>query len=287
MQDKRLRRTRWLAGIGAAALLLAACAGQGNKEDDDEGSGGKTTIAFWNGFTGPDRAQVEGLVKKYNETQDKVEVKMTISPWDVFFQKLLPSIASGKGPDLLAMDSVQLPQYATRGVLAPLDDYYGDSGNESDKLVESAVKATEWEGKKYGVPMNFTTLLMYWNKDMFKAAGVADPKPGWTMDEFKAAARKLTAAGKSGLVTTPGDLGTMSWVRTMTGAEPLSDGKLNFTDPKFEQGFSQYADFVKTDKIAPQVPGGNPDFETQQFTGGKAAMQLNGPWSLIDTKGKV
>ena len=35
------------------------------------------------------------------------------------------------------------------------------------------------------------------------------------------------------------------------------------------------------------MPGGNPDFETQQFVGGKAAMQLNGPWSLIDTKGKV
>jgi len=107
------------------------------------------------------------------------------------------------------------------------------------------------------------------------------------MDEFKAAAKKLTAAGRTGLVTAPGDLGVMSWVRTQTGAEPLADGKLNLTDSKFEEGFKGYTDFVRTDKIAPQVPGGNPDFETTQFTSGKAAMQLNGPWSLIDTMGKV
>ncbi len=122
---------------------------------------------------------------------------------------------------------------------------------------------------------------------MFKAAGVPEPKPGWTMDEFKAAAKKLTTGGRTGLVTQPGDLGVTSWVRTMTGAEPLADGKLAFTDPKFTEGFQGYADFVRTDKIAPQVPSGNPDFESQQFVSGKAAMQLNGPWSLIDTKGKA
>ena len=39
----------------------------------------------------------------------------------------------------------------------------------------------------------------------------------------------------------------------------------NLTDPKFEQGFQSYTDFVRTDKIAPQVPAGNTDFETTQF----------------------
>ena len=93
-------------------------------------------------------------------------------------------------------------------------------------------------------------MVIFYNRDLFKAAGVPEPKPGWTMDEFKAAAKKLTTGGRTGLVTQPGDLGVTSWVRTMTGAEPLADGKLTFTDPKFTEGFQGYADFVRTDKIA-------------------------------------
>src|SRR6185369_14883710 len=100
------------------------------------------------------------------------------------------------------------------------------------------------DGKQIAIPYDSGPMVIFYNKDMFKAAGVADPKPGWTMDDFNAAAKKLTAAGRTGLVTAPGDLGVTSWVRTFTGAEPLADGKLALTDPKFEQGFQSYTDFV-------------------------------------------
>ena len=121
---------RAAAAALAAALVLTACSGQGQQEEDDSGDG-PVTVAFWNGFTGPDRAAVEGLVEEYNNSQDEVTIDMEISPRDVFFQKLLPSIAAGNGPDLMAMDSVQLPQYAERGVLREMDDYY-DGDNEAD-----------------------------------------------------------------------------------------------------------------------------------------------------------
>jgi multiple sugar transport system substrate-binding protein len=161
---------------------------------------------------------------------------------------------------------------------------YSLKAEDFDKPIMDGLKA---DGKQIAIPYDSGPMVIFYNKDLFKAAGVPDPKPGWTMDEFKAAAKKLTGAGHYGLVTSPGDLGVTSWVLTQTGAQPVADGKLNLTDSKFEDGFKGYTDFVRTDKIAPQVPGGNPDFETQQFTSGKAAMQLNGPWSLIDTKGKV
>src|SRR5881394_859659 len=101
----------------AVAAFVAATAARSKPNDT-------TTITFWNGFTGPDRPALEALVKKFNNSQKNYKIDMTIMPWDVFYEKLLPSWAARKGPDLIAFDSAQIPQYADKGVLAPLDDVY-------------------------------------------------------------------------------------------------------------------------------------------------------------------
>jgi multiple sugar transport system substrate-binding protein len=284
----RKSRTRWGAAIASVVMLAATgCAGQGQSQDDsDESSSGKTTVAFWNGFTGPDRAAVEDLVEKYNSSQDEVVIDMTISPWDVFFQKLLPSIAAGKGPDLMAMDSVQLPQYASRGVLAPMDDYYEDSENETDQLVESAVDATEWEGKKYGVPMNFTTLLLYYNKDMFKDAGLDPEAPPKDWDEFQEYAKKLTIDenndGKPeqyGLAIADHETIAM-WPILLwgNGGGVVSEDGTTATlgDPETVEAMDQWGSLVRDDHIAPVgLAGADAD---KLFQSKKAAMEIVGPW---------
>jgi len=286
-------RKRWLGAVSAALLLmLTACAGQGKQQNDEGSSGGKVTLSFWNGFTGPDRAAVEGLVKQYNASQDKVTVTMQISPWDVFFQKLLPSIAAGKGPDLMAMDSVQLPQYASRGVLAPLDDWYQDSGNDSGQLVQSAVDATQWDGKSYGVPMNFTTLLLYWNKDMFKAAGLDPNSPPKDWAEFQSDAKKLTkdqnGDGKPeqyGLSIA--DHATIAMWPILFwgngGGVVSSDGKKSMLgDPKTIQAMDQWGNLVRKDHIAPiGLAGADAD---KLFQSKKAAMEIVGPWMTTGFK---
>jgi multiple sugar transport system substrate-binding protein len=285
-------RRRWLGVVCAALLMLTACAGQGQQQKDEGDSGGKVTLSFWNGFTGPDRAAVEGLVKQYNASQDKVTVTMQISPWDVFFQKLLPSIAAGKGPDLMAMDSVQLPQYASRGVLAPLDDWYGDSANGSGDLVQSAVDATRWDGKSYGVPMNFTTLLLYWNKDMFNAAGLDPETPPKNWAQFQADAKKLTkdqnGDGKPeqyGLSIA--DHATIAMWPILFwgngGGVVSDDGKKSLLgDPKTIQAMDKWGRLVREDHIAPVgLAGADAD---KLFQSKKAAMEIVGPWMTTGFK---
>lgn len=296
-----MRLHAWVRRTGvalAAAVLLTGCAGQGQapKPAQDSGAsqapGTKTQIAFWNGFTGPDRPAVEGLVKQFNASQDKVEVTMQISPWDVFYDKLLPSIAAGKGPDLLAMDSVQLPQYASRGVLAPMDDWYTDAANSSDQLVGSAVDATKWDGKSYGVPMNFTTLLMYYNKGMFSAAGLDPAKPPTTWAEFQADAKKLTVDkngdGKPeqyGLSIADHETIAM-WPILFWGnggGVTSEDGKSStLGDPKTIEAMNQWGSLVRDDHIAPiGLAGADAD---KLFQSKKAAMEIVGPWMTTGFK---
>jgi multiple sugar transport system substrate-binding protein len=285
---------RRLTGVAlVTALALTGCAGQGKKQDEGSTtSGGKVTISFWNGFTGPDRAAVEGLVKKFNESQSKVTVNMEISPWDVFFQKLLPSIGAGKGPDLMGMDAAQLPQYATRGVLREMDSYYSDPANESDKLVKAAVDATSWQGKHYGVPMNFTTLLLYWNKKMFKDAGLNPDTPPKTWADFESAAKKLTkdtnGDGKPeqyGLALADHQTIAM-WPILFwgNGGGVVSDDgkKALLGDPKTIEAMQHWGDLVRNQHISPiGLAGADAD---KLFQSKKAAMEIVGPWMTTGFK---
>ncbi|MGW1343646.1 ABC transporter substrate-binding protein [Kribbella sp. NPDC002412] len=283
------RVRRWaIATLSALALTaVAACGGNdGSGGGDSSGSADKAdlTWSFWIGGT-EDQAAWQKVADQATTDHPGITVKLQGTDWNNYWAKIGTLLAGGKAPCIIGMQSLRTASYA--GAMLPLDDLmskYGLKAEDFDKPIMDGLKV---DGKQIAIPYDSGPMVIFYNRDLFKAAGVAEPKPGWTVDEFEAAAKKLTAAGRTGLVTAPGDLGVTSWVRTFTGAEPLADGKLALTDQKFVDGFSQYADFVKTDKIAPQVPSGNPDFEAQQFAAGKAAMQLNGPWSLIDTKGKV
>ncbi|WP_020385708.1 ABC transporter substrate-binding protein [Kribbella catacumbae] len=287
MNGTRVRTRRRLVAAAAVLALgiLSACGG-GNDAGGESGSADKADLTwqFWVGGT-EDQAAWQKVADQAHTDHAGITVKLQGTDWNSYWSKIGTLLASGKAPCIIGMQSLRTASYA--GAMLPLDDLmskYGLKAEDFDKPIMDGLKV---DGKQIAIPYDSGPMVIFYNRDAFKAAGVADPKPGWTMDEFKAAAKKLTAAGKTGLVTTPGDLGVTSWVRTLTGAEPLADGKLNLTDPKFVEGFQGWADFVRTDKIAPQVPSGATDFETTQFTSGKAAMQLNGPWSLIDTKGKV
>jgi multiple sugar transport system substrate-binding protein len=285
------RRRTVVAAAAAAILALTGCAGRGSSSDDDKGTaGGKVTLKFWNGFTGPDRPAVEELVKRYNGAQDKVTVQMEIMPWDVFYQKLLPSLSSADGPDMVAMDTAQMAQYADRGVLAPLDSYYDDA--DAKNLVTPAVDATAYKGVKYGVPMNFTTVLLYWNKEMFKAAGLDPEKPPATWEEFADAARKTTkdtnGDGKPeqyGLAIADHETVPM-WpiLLWQNGGGVVSpDGtKAMLDDPATVEAMEFWRGLVVTDKVAPIGLGGAD--ADKLFQSKKAAMEIVGPWMTTGFK---
>ncbi|GAA1588674.1 sugar ABC transporter substrate-binding protein [Kribbella karoonensis] len=287
MRGTPARARRWLTAAGAVlALTAVAACGGGNGGSSGSGSADKADLTwqFWIGGTA-DQAAWQKVADQAHVDHSGITVKLQGTDWNNYWSKIGTLLASGKAPCIIGMQSLRLASYAN--AMLPLDDLmkkYGLKAGDFDKPIMDGLKS---DGKQIAIPYDSGPMVIFYNKDLFKAAGVPDPKPGWTMDEFEAAAKKLTTGGRTGLVTSPGDLGVTSWVRTLTGAEPLADGKLNLTDQKFVDGFTTYANFVRTDKIAPQVPSGNGDFETTQFTSGKSAMQLNGPWSLIDTLGKV
>lgn len=271
---RKLRMGRRLCAAGGLLVTgLATAAGPA-------GAGAEaTTITFWNGFTGPDRATVEQLVEEYNASQDAVNVEMEILPWDQFFQRLLPAFGAGDGPDLVGMGVEQLPQYIERGVFQPVTEYYEDPANESESLVPAAVEAATWDGTAYGVPMNFTTLMLYWNKTLFEEAGLDPESPPATWEEFAEAAKALTTDGRYGLAIADHETIPM-WPILLWGnggGIVSEDGTTSMLgDPATIEALDYWRALVVDDGISPIGLTG-PDAD-KLFQTGRAAMEIVGPW---------
>lgn len=130
MPDMHRRRNtrRGIALAAGLALGLAACAGQGSGGNDTGAAGddGPTTLTLWHGMTGPDGPAVQQIIDDFNASQDQIVVEPNVMPWDVLYQKVLTSLSSNSGPQVVAMSASNVPQYASKGALAPVDDFYAD-----------------------------------------------------------------------------------------------------------------------------------------------------------------
>lgn len=256
------------------------------EEEVPEKPAEKVILTFWNGFTGPDRPAVEGLVKEFNETHPNIEIQMDIMPWDSLMQKLLPSMMVGREPDIVGLTHTFLPEFAKAGVLMPLDELYSVGGLDPAVFPPALVELMKYQGKMYAVPMNFATLMLYYNKSLFREAGLDPENPPATWAEWQDAILKLTqdkdGDGKPdqyGLALADHQTIPM-WPILIWGNGGdfvTPDGtKSMLDDPKTIEAVKIWADLIIQHGITPVgLTGAEAD---KLFETGKAAMEMNGPW---------
>ncbi len=242
-------------------------------------TGDVTTLTFWNGFTGPDRPAIEALVKQFNDTHPTIQVQMEIMPWDSLLQKLLADMTVGQGPDIAGYSSRFLPQYAKAGVIAPLDDLYTPDRLDPAVLPPGLVQEMKYNGTSYAAPMNFATLMLYYNKTLFKEAGLDPNQPPSTWAEWQEAIRKTTKDGQYGLVLADHQTIPMWPILVWGNGGNFVDAAgatSALNDPKTVEALQMWGEMVATDKISPVgLTGAEAD---KLFETGKAAMEMNGPW---------
>lgn len=274
------------AGLALVGLTIAGCAGQGAGGGDDTDADGKIVLDFWNGFTGPDGPALQQVVDDFNASQDNIEVKTNIMPWDTLYQKVLTSVASDGGPDIIAMSASRIPQFADEGLFMPVDDYYENADNDSAALAEAAVEASIYDGQNYGVPVNYAPMMMYYNKDLFTAAGLDPEAPPATWDEFAAMVPQLSkdengdgkpeqyAIALADHETVP-IFPSLLWG---TGGGIVSEDGSTSTlgDPETIEALEFWVSLVTEQQASPiGLSGADAD---KLFQTGKAAIEIVGPW---------
>ena len=111
-------------------------------------------------------------------------------------QKMLAAVAAGDPPDITQVMDASLPMINYNQALADLTPYIqgkkGSNPVDYSDFISGFMFITEWKGGKYALPFNKSTPLMYFNRDIFSAAGINPPDPGFTWQELDSAAEKLT-----------------------------------------------------------------------------------------------
>jgi ABC-type glycerol-3-phosphate transport system substrate-binding protein len=221
---------------------------------------------------------------------DHPGLKITVqgTPWPDYWTKIGNQLSNTGAPCIVGMQSLRLAAYADQ--LVPMDDLmtkYGVKAADFDKSIFDSMKHG---GKQVALPYDFGPLIVYYNRNSFKAANIAEPKPGWTLDDFTKAATALTTGGKFGFTTASIDQEYLSWVLDLSGAEVLdSNGKLAVNSPAFVEGYKKYVDLMRS-SIAPPVTVAGYDGYLNMltaWTSGTAAMYVDGPWMVISNRDAV
>jgi multiple sugar transport system substrate-binding protein len=306
---------RWwrLAALTAATVVAVAACG-GTTTSPAPTTGGTTAPSTApavsgepsadTGYSGPpvtieysiwgDPAEInsqKAVVEGFTAANPDITVNVTVSDWDAYWDKLQTGLAGGAAPDVFAMDGPLGPDYQSRDVLLDLTPYIDAEGYDLGQLDDNAVKDfTTKDGVVFGLPRDLNVIALFYNKDMFDAAGIPYPDDTWTWDKLVEVGKQLTVdkdgngtVDQWGIYTETTDMENAwsSFVWQAGGDILTEDGTKSALDrPESAAGIQFLQDLIWKDKV---IPDPAIFAETgDAFEQGVAAMEINGSW-LVPT----
>ncbi|AXE87403.1 sugar ABC transporter substrate-binding protein [Streptomyces sp. Go-475] len=272
------RALRAAVALALAGTLVMACGA-------DDGGSEPLTWSMW--ASGGEEQQVwHELAERVSREDPEITLRLETSSFDAYFAELDSRFARGDAPCVVSMQSLRTEGH-TQGML-PLDDLIARTGFDVTDFDTSVMEGLSADGKQYALPYDVGPVILTYNKDMFRGAGVPEPEPGWTLAEFESAARELTGERTYGFVAAPQDVWMWPMVLTKSGARPTDGaGRLRLTTPAMTEGVQWYADLAARKRVAPRLPGADPAFAETQFLSGDVAMAASGPWALLNLKNQA
>lgn len=279
---------RGLLAVAVAAAALAAGCGGGGGDDSKAASGGKPggTIT-WGIYADPARDQLaKAQVRAFEAAHPEIKVKVQSVPFAQYYQKLATQLATGSAYDVMMISGAYFPKIAPQGGLADLSSLISRDKLDLSKYATEKANS-EANGKTYALPYELDIQGLFYNKDMFKDAGVSTPDGHWTWDDLRAAAKKLTRnyQGKKvwGFFSDSNYPSLVSFIKQAGGTIVDAAGTSATLDtPQVKQalGFLTTS-LIGTDKASPtpgQLPAG-----TNAFQAGLVAMAVDGSYSVLPT----
>ncbi len=275
----------------AAVLITASCGG-----DDDGGGGdaatGRGPITVWLSNNAEEKAWGEAMVAAWNtEHADEQVTAQEIPAGSTSEEVIGAAITAGNAPCLVFNTApAAVPQFQRQGGLVALDDFEGAGEYVSARTGERAEQYRSTDGKLYQMPWKANPVMIFYNKEMFAAAGL-DPEnpPLSTHDEFLETSRTLVSSGgaQAAIWPSPASQFFQPWFDfyplyiAESGNQLVADGKATFAS---DAGFA-VAEFWATlyeEGLAPRE-----EHTGDSFGDGLAAMSIVGPWAIAVYGDKV
>ncbi|MBB6345329.1 ABC transporter substrate-binding protein [Nonomuraea muscovyensis] len=262
-----------------AGALVAGLAGCSSSDGADAGGKVTLTYAYWDEEN--QGAAMRKITEEFTKAHPDIEVKLQFTPNKEYWTKLQTAAAGGTAPDVFWMNGPRIGLYASQGALLPLSDRIAKDKLDLGKYPKSLVDLYTLDGKQYGIPKDFDTIGLWYNKDLFDAAGVKYPDASWTWDDVRDAAKRLTdpAKGVHGI-------GAMAWSQELyyntifqAGGHVISEDKKKsgYDDPATIEGLKFWKDLLDR-KLSPTVQQMTDNDPIEMFKSGKLAMWYDGSY---------
>jgi multiple sugar transport system substrate-binding protein len=177
--------------VAFLCLLAAAGCGGGGESGEDGGSG---TVQFLV-FGEPEELRAyRDIITAFREVEPSIDVQLVeASDRSDLIARLSTSIAGGNPPDVFLLNYRFYGQFAAKGALEPIAERFEASeAFEPEDFYEEALEAFRWEGEQMCIPQNISSLVVYYNRSMFRDQGVSEPEPGWQWRDMVEKAKALT-----------------------------------------------------------------------------------------------
>jgi multiple sugar transport system substrate-binding protein len=223
-------------------------------------------------------------VRTFERDHPTVRVVVEKGPIGLLTDAVRAGAGSGAVPDLVQGHAFSA---AGQGLAQPLDDLWAGRLDAAE-FFPGAVEDVTWAGRRYGVPLDTNALVLLYNADLLRAAGVPEPGPRMTFPEFEALARSLTSPDgrQRGFVVPNSTWWTYGWIKA-NGGETVDVGadgtpRLSFDAPEVVQSVSFLRGLIeKGYAFPPRAADSHTGDAVALFASGTVAIHASGSWDLV------
>lgn len=286
-----MKMKRFLAALLAMAMVLVGITGCGAKEKESEVV--EITWMFWDDLNATEDLISKGykdVVDRFNADYEGVyHVNVVTTNLEEYYPKLNAMVAAGETPDcFIVSPGPNLDVYVDPGVAADLTSYLkADGWMDTFNGGEGAFSQQTYDGKIYAVPLNIAAACVFYNTEMFAAAGITEMPTDW--DGFLAACQKLQDAGYTPLTISAGTAWCLSmlagYLCDSEGVDTaaLDAGTASWLDANVVNASNKLVEISQY--FQPTAAGDTNDVATANFYNEEAAMLIQGSWAIAQING--
>lgn len=247
-------------------------------ESADAAGGEEVTITYCNfNASGGNEETLAAMYEKFHEQYPNITVEIETVGSDDYFTLMQTRVVGGTAPDCYELNIENFASYAAKGVLADL------SGADTSKFNDTALSAFNVGGTQYGLPGNFSNVVLVYNKDLFDEANIDYPEENWTWEDVQTAAEAISSLGDDTYgIYAPITCNEFYKVAAQYGGGLLNEDKTEFTinSPENIKAAQMMIDRVVVSNVQPndEQMGGMGDWDL--FESGRLGMIPTGIWAF-------
>lgn len=245
-----------------------------------------TWLQWWRGEQGEQGTEFfEEIESGFEEKYPEIDLIIEDMPFNEVHSKILTTHAGEIAPDVVALSSPWVAEFAASGILHPLDEYYEQQSEEFQES-NNGPYWTPWQDQHYVMGLMTGNTALFYNKRMLEEAGVEPPA---TWEEYLEASIALTDPSKNQYAFTgniaaepPSTVNTEVWpFMLQAGVELIKDGRAGFNTEEGVSALEFYGDLIKEHSLAtPGELSGTEQDKRSNFSAETSAFMFDGPWGI-------